>query len=413
MMISRRTCFLLFLLFISIQVFSQGGGELPPGYYITIGAYDPGMKDYAKRYVDKIRSEELNADYGFNTSHNYYYVYLEYFDDLRESINRMLAIRKEGRFTDAWVRVVSGVIAVKQTEPSAEAATTETAAKISEEVTVANETTTSNKEEATNSTAVVADSIETVPEPEEEIIQHERMTLGNTEVFLSLFNAANNRVVEGKVQAIDLDREKLIKEVPGNDYLILNDPNSKSGIIRLVADAFGYRKIEHDIHYDNPLQDTTKSYVELMGTTFVVFFDLVRYHKGDIRALYNVYFYNDAAMMMRDSKYELNLLLAMLQDNENFRIMLHGHTNGNYHGRILSVGPEGDLFSINGAKNTVGSAKDLSRQRAETIKRWLMENGINGDRIEIKAWGGKRPIYDKRGVNARRNVRVEVEVLQE
>jgi hypothetical protein len=103
----------------------------------------------------------------------------------------------------------------------------------------------------------------------------------------------------------------------------------------------------------------------------------------------------------------------MLQDNENYRIMLHGHTNGNYHGRILSVGPEGDLFSINGAKNTVGSAKDLSRQRAETIKRWLMENGINGDRIEIKAWGGKRPIYDKRGVNARRNVRVEVEVLQE
>jgi outer membrane protein OmpA-like peptidoglycan-associated protein len=71
------------------------------------------------------------------------------------------------------------------------------------------------------------------------------------------------------------------------------------------------------------------------------------------------------------------------------------------------------LFSVNGAQNTVGSAKDLSRQRAETIKRWLTENGIAEDRIEISAWGGKRPIYDKHSVNARKNVRVEVEVLQD
>jgi outer membrane protein OmpA-like peptidoglycan-associated protein len=118
-------------------------------------------------------------------------------------------------------------------------------------------------------------------------------------------------------------------------------------------------------------------------------------------------------MMMPESKYELGLLLEMLNDNPNYRIMLHGHTNGNYHGRILTVGTEGDLFSINGAVSTVGSAKDLSRQRAETIKRWLVENGISGERIEIKAWGGKRPIYDKHSVNARKNVRVEVEVLQE
>ena len=198
-----------------------------------------------------------------------------------------------------------------------------------------------------------------------------------------------------------------------NDYLILQDPNNKTGKIRLVADAFGYRKIEHDLNYENPLQDTINNYVELMGTTFVVFFDLVRYHKGDTRTLYNVYFYNDAAMMMPESKYELGLLLDMLNDNPNYRIMLHGHTNGNYHGRILSVGSEGNLFTINGAVNTVGTAKDLSRQRAETIKRWLTENGISEDRIEIKAWGGKKPIYDKHSVNARKNVRVEVEVLQE
>jgi outer membrane protein OmpA-like peptidoglycan-associated protein len=43
----------------------------------------------------------------------------------------------------------------------------------------------------------------------------------------------------------------------------------------------------------------------------------------------------------------------------------------------------------------------------------LIENGIAADRIEIKAWGGKKPLFDKHSVNAKRNVRVEVEILSE
>ncbi len=59
------------------------------------------------------------------------------------------------------------------------------------------------------------------------------------------------------------------------------------------------------------------------------------------------------------------------------------------------------------------SAKDLSYNRAEVIKEYLVANGIAADRVEIKAWGGKRPIYDKRSANAKKNVRVEVEILAE
>jgi outer membrane protein OmpA-like peptidoglycan-associated protein len=75
------------------------------------------------------------------------------------------------------------------------------------------------------------------------------------------------------------------------------------------------------------------------------------------------------------------------------------------------MGEKDDFFSLETSKNTVGTAKDLARHRAETIKKYLVTNGITGDRIEIKAWGGKRPLYDKNGVNAKKNVRVEVEIL--
>jgi hypothetical protein len=38
---------------------------------------------------------------------------------------------------------------------------------------------------------------------------------------------------------------------------------------------------------------------------------------------------------------------------------------------------------------------------------------VAGDRIEIKAWGGGRMIHDKNSVNAKKNVRVDVEILEE
>ena len=239
------------------------------------------------------------------------------------------------------------------------------------------------------------------------------MTLGNTEVFLSLFNARNNRIVEGDVEVIDTERAKLITKVKGNEYLNLPDPKSKSGQLTLICDVFGYRKIQQEINYPLPLADTVKDFVDLMGTTLVVNFNLVRYHKGDLATLFNVYFYNDASVMLPESKYELNSLLQLLQENSNYRIRLHGHTNGNYHGKIITMGPEKNFFSLTGSVQRAGTAKELSYGRAEIVKEYLVSQGIQPDRMELKGWGGRRPIYDKNSANAKRNVRVVVEILED
>jgi outer membrane protein OmpA-like peptidoglycan-associated protein len=95
-----------------------------------------------------------------------------------------------------------------------------------------------------------------------------------------------------------------------------------------------------------------------------------------------------------------------MNENANYRIRLHGHTNGNYTGKIVSVGPSQDFFSLqNDVVTTTGSAKHLSELRADVIRDYLVANSIQADRIEVKAWGGKRPIYDKKSVNAKKNVR--------
>jgi outer membrane protein OmpA-like peptidoglycan-associated protein len=386
------------------------GSELEPGYYVVVAAYAATREDYASRFTKQLQDTGFTAQYGFNTQKNLYFVYLSYHTDLRSSLVEMKKVRDQGRFTDAWVRVVSGVIAPQPGPSSQPAVSPQLVQKPQplaqpepEEIPAAEDKAVKPEPE----------EVPALEEREEKIIQHPVMTLGNTEVFISLFDATTNRVIDGEVQVIDTERNRLITKVKGNEYLMLPDPKTQSGRLTLIAEVFGYRKQQVEINYPLPLKDTVKPHIDLMGTTLAVLFDMVRYRKGDVATLYNVYFFNDAAIMMPESKYELTQLLEMMKENPRYRIRLHGHTNGNYHGKIIYLGPDKNFFSLAGARERIGSAKDLSYERAQTIKEYLMANGISGDRIEIKAWGGRRPLYDRHGVHARRNVRVEVEVLED
>jgi outer membrane protein OmpA-like peptidoglycan-associated protein len=139
----------------------------------------------------------------------------------------------------------------------------------------------------------------------------------------------------------------------------------------------------------------------------------VRLQKGDIAVMYNVYFFKDAAIMRPESRYEVGTLLDMLNENNKYKIRLHGHTNGNAAGKIIGMSKSSkNFFSLNDTKDGFGSAKELSEQRADVIRNYLVSNGIDQSRIEIKAWGGKRPIHDKHSARAQENVRVEVEIME-
>ena len=414
MRISTKFLILCLSLFCFTGAFSQS--ELPSGYYVVVAAYDDTREDFAKKYADQLKSKGHNAQYGFSSEKNLFYVYVNYFTELKASLVDMKSVRQKGEFVDAWVRAIHGVIVAKAqpaevtSEPKTQPVPVVTQPPTNTQPVVA------EKKPVVDSVAakpvVETPAVEEPIEEGEKIIQYKKMTLGNTEVFLSLFYGTKNRVVAGEVQVIDTDRSRFVAKAKGNDYVLLPDPKSKTGQLTLTCDVFGYRKVQHEINYLSPLSDTTKEYVELMGTTLVIEFDLVRYVKGDIHTLYNVYFYNDAAIMLPESRYELNSLLEMMTDNPSTKITLHGHSNGNYHGKILALGPEKNFFTMEGAVQSMGTAKDLSEQRAGTIKEYLLMNGISTDRIEVKAWGGKKPLYDKHSVNAKKNVRVEVEVVQ-
>ncbi len=392
------------------KIAAQQFTELEPGYYVVVAAYAQSRANYAEKFVQQLQAEGLPAGYGFNSQKNLHFVYLGYHTELKSALVEMKKVRGQGRFTDAWVRVVAGVISAKPESTASPNVPVPAQPEASRPAPNPQPVIEPQPPQPEPAQPVQEEPVE---EKEEKIVQYPVMTLGNTEVFISLFDAATNRIIDGEVQVIDTERNRLITKVKGNEYLMLPDPKTQSGLLTLIAEVFGYRKQQVEINYPLPLKDTVKPHIELMGTTLAVLFDMVRYRKGDITTLYNVYFFNDAAVMLPESKYELTQLLDMMKENPRYRIRLHGHTNGNYHGKIFTLGADKNYFSLTGARERVGSAKDLSYERAATIKQYLIDNGIAADRIEIKAWGGKRPLYDKHSANARKNVRVEVEVLED
>jgi len=408
---NRIISFLCFLLLFPTGAFSQSDGHLQAGYYVVVGAF--GVQDNAVEFAETLRTEGHDAQYGMDPFRKLHYVYLLYSADFKSALTAMQEYRRSGTFDEAWVKTVTGDMPAP---PVAKALPEE---KASEESPVKVEEA-EKKAEIKSLQAVVARKVEEEDKRQDLEVVEKKIkavrptTLATIQVFLNLFNPTNNRIIDGKVQVIDTERARLMTIVNGNDMLFLPNPETHTGELSLITDVFGYRKIQHEINYFKPLADTIDNAIEYADGTIIINFDLVRYRKGDVTVLYNVYFYDDAALMRPESRYELNSLLQMMEENPDYEILLHGHTNAKYYGKILSPGPEKVFFEITGdAKESNGSARSLARKRAETIRDYLVVNGIDEDRIKIKAWGGKKPIVNPLGPDAHQNVRVEVEILEE
>ncbi len=393
--------------------------ETPKSYYVVVTSFKSSQVEYAQNLVDKIKASGAEAGFVQDTSHPFCYVYTSRFSALDESLSQMRAVRQAGTYADAWVRILpdEGAPPVAKTTPATKKPTATVYVAIPKEVVqeaIATQSVaaTAPAPEAKQPETVKADVVVENPPAEPVYIPQ---TLDNTQIFLSLVNPRNQKLIEGEIEVVDTERARSITKVKGNTYLTLPDPKSTSGQLTLICEAFGYRKTQHEINYKNTEADTLQPHIDMVGNFYLVKFDMVRLHKGDISVLYNVYFYNDAAIMRPESKFELNSLLNMMQENPDYKIILHGHTNGNATGKIITMGPSKDFFNFNAAdrKDGLGSSKQLSEERAAAIKEWLVSQGIPESRMIVKAWGGGRMLHDKHSVHARKNVRVEVEILEE
>ena len=134
--------------------------------------------------------------------------------------------------------------------------------------------------------------------------------------------------------------------------------------------------------------------------------------KGETETLNFIYFFRDAAILRPESRFEVERLVKILNDHPEEKIRIHGHTNGSDWGKIIKLKDGAtDFFSLDNTVEDYGSAVLLSELRADIIMDYLVSKGIDKNRMSIKAWGGKKPLYQVDDEKAEANVRVEIEVL--
>ncbi len=398
--------------------------DIPKGYAIVVGAYAKSKVDYALKFTKHVSDLGYEARFGLNERRSLIYVYVDHTENFKAALVKMKEMRQKDNFEDTWVHVKTSEPRLELTSEQKEKARKTTEIMNKEVVSSLEDTYAERfekpKEEAKEEQIAEEEkeeSIEKVIEeqvaviPEKEVITEEKDDRLN--VWFRLKNSTTGKKVLGELQVIDTERSKLMDVIESGEHAPINDPKNGSGQITVIADVFGYRKQQKEFNYYEPYTAATNADIDSTENGPVITFDLVRYHKGDIATMYNVFYFKDAAIMRPESQYELNSLLTMMKENENLKIMIHGHVNGKHAGPIVSrIGD--NFFSLpkDGSKG-YGSAKELSKQRAETIRDYLIKEGIAEERMDITAWGGKRMLHDKHSTKAKQNVRVEIEILEE
>lgn len=123
-----------------------------------------------------------------------------------------------------------------------------------------------------------------------------------------------------------------------------------------------------------------------------------------------IHFYGNSALYKDESDPSLRELVSFMNHYQDIKIILEGHVNGKmgrgYLKRAGKSNPERKVYK---------NAKELSLARAETIKEYLVFEGIDPDRITCVGKGGTEMIYPKPKNNKQHeaNRRIEVIILNE
>jgi outer membrane protein OmpA-like peptidoglycan-associated protein len=356
--------------------------------YVVIGAFT--IHENAVQFTATAKKQSFNADYAFNENKKLYYVFVTQTNDRAAALDEAKKLQAQAQYPDTWVygklehKAASGVdinpgtnretIIVASDKPA------DTATPASPEVRPAMTVSSSGEISA--------------------------------KYFFRVFSTVTGDSIKGNVDMISIETNKKVNAYPTNEGVTVKSP-SKSGDVLFACEILGYRGIKKNVNFNNPLATKEVTQITEEDGQYVLPFELVRLKKGDIAVMYDLFFYKDAAIIRSESRSEVGLLVDMMKENLKYKIMLHGHTNGGGAGKVITMGSDKNYFSLTGSKEGRGSAVKLSEERSNVIKEYLVAQGIDEKRIEVKAWGGKKPLYDVEHALAQSNVRVEVEILED
>ncbi|MFZ6011086.1 MAG: OmpA family protein [Bacteroidota bacterium] len=230
-------------------------------------------------------------------------------------------------------------------------------------------------------------------------------------IFKFTISTTIGNALHGSVHHVDFERERDVATFTADAYMDILNPGRNGDPMAVVCGVFGYKQVEKYIDYADPAA-TEGVYQDEHGA-WVIPYTLERLEKGDVSIMYNVTFHKDAVIMLPQSKKELDDLVTMMNENPYYEIKIHGHCNGKNKRKIIALGPTKNYFDVHGSLEINGSAKTLSCLRANAVRAYLIDQGIDERRLKTFAWGGTYSLVDRHNPHARLNDRVEIEIMKD
>ena len=156
-------------------------------------------------------------------------------------------------------------------------------------------------------------------------------------------------------------------------------PSRKNYGIAIKADGYLF----HSENFDLPV---TTGYFEYVKPIL-----LSRISIGSKTVMKNVFYDFNQSTLRKESEYELNLLIKLLNENSKLRVEISSHTDNK------------------------GSEKynlELSEKRSKAVVDYLVAHGIDASRLESKGYGFSEPIASNTSEDGRQqNRRTEFKII--
>ena len=217
--------------------------------------------------------------------------------------------------------------------------------------------------------------------------------------------------VSAQVHHVDFENGREVATYSSDTFVDLLQPG-ESRPMAVVCGVFGYKEVEKYIDYSDPTSTDDQAYVDSQGI-WVIPYKLERVEKGDVSTMYNVSFYKDAAVMRKNSQVDLEELVKMMHSNPYYEITIHTHCNGKNKREIITLGANKNYFDVAGSIKVMGTAKDLTALRAEAIRSYLADHGVDSERVKVFSWGASDMLVKADDPYSTLNDRVEIEFTRD